>query len=398
MAINNWRYVVTWWYIDPNGNIIEETKYVPEKTYSPDHILSQVNSLLNWTKTAGQIRMEDNIYWNPTTSATPSSIPASADLPTRTFSPAETYALQAQGYANAWDNAMATAYWDLANSLGKYSQYANTTLWAYDNLLNYIAWNEGKLQSAAWKLYNELSSDISRQRDYVNRMFWPEGELTQEVNKYYDDLWNYLATDAGRQAANIAAQWVHSGASLGSIRAQQNEAYNESFARYIQAKEQQINAKQQIASNLINFMSTLRKEYWDTTNQYIIELYKRANDLYNNVALSAAQDLDSYNKLRLSASWGWSSSTLNDILKSIWLVDNNWNPTTDATEVIKAQWDTSTSNGTTTSQDTSKLGTWSRSAGWNSSNVDWVNVFNAMLNPVWFWWTELWKWIWGLIK
>ena len=392
MAINNWRYVVTGWYMNPDGTIVEETQYVPNVRQTPEHIMSQIDNILAWNKTPGQVRMEDNMYW--TTISSPTNIPS------RTFSPAETYALQAQGYANAWDNAMATAYWDLANSLGNYSQYANTTLWAYDNLLNYIAWNENKLQSVAWKLYNELSSDISSQRDYVNRMFWPEGELTQEVNKYYDDLWNYLATDAGRQAANIAAQWLHSGASLGSIRAQQNEAYNQSFQRYVQAKEQQINAKQQIASNLINFMSTLRKEYWDTTNQYIIELYKRANDLYNNVALSAAQDLESYNKLRLSAS-GWSGgngSTLNDILKSIWLVDENWNPTTDTTEVIKSQWDTSTSNETTASQDTSKLGTWSRSAGWNSSNVNWVNVFNAMLNPVWFWWTELWKWIWGLIK
>lgn len=226
------------------------------------------------------------------------------------FSTAETYALKAQGYANLWDNAMAKIYWDLANSLWQYSWYANTTVWAYDNLLNYISWNENKLQNVAWSLYNGLVNDINSQRTYVNNMFWPNWELTNEINKYYDNLWNYLATDAWRQAAIIAAQWQHSWASLWAIRAQQNEAYNQSFQRYVQAKEQQINAKQQIASNLINFMSTLRQEYWDTTNQYIIELYKRANDLYNNTALSLAQDLDNYNKLRFSNSWsGWSSAT-----------------------------------------------------------------------------------------
>lgn len=373
--------------MDPNGNIIEETQYVPNQTHSPDHILNQVNNILSWEKTPAQVRVEDNIYWTPASGST------------RTFPLEETYALQSQGYANAWDNTMSTIYGDLANSLGKYSQYANTTLWAYDNLLNYMAWNESKLQNVAWKLYNELSSDISSQRDYVNRMFWPEGELTKEVNQYYDDLGNYLATDAGRQAATIAAQWMHSGASLWAIRAQQNEAYNESFQRYVQAKEQQINAKQQIASNLINFMSTLRKEYWDTTNQYIIEMYKRANDLYNNVALSVAQDMDSYNKLRFASSWsGWGNNTLNDILKSIWLINKDWNPTTTTDWIIKWQSDW-TSEWTNANPDTSKLGNWSRSADWvNKSDIPWTEAIKFSIAPIPYLTTTLWWYIWGLIK
>lgn len=377
MAINNWRYVVTWGYRDPNGQIVEEVQYVPNATREPDYIMNQIDSLLSWDKSVGQIRAEDGISYSPSSNM---------------FSPAETYALQAQGYANVWDNDMSKVYWDLANSLWKYSQYANSTLWAYDNLLNYMAWNENRLQSVAWKLYNKLSDDISDQRNYVYQMFWPNGELTQEVNKYYDDLGNYLATDAWHQAAKIAAQWIHSGASLWAIRAQQNEAYNQSFARYVQAKEQQINAKQQIASNLINFMSTLRKEYWDTTNQYIIEMYKRANDLYNNVALSVAQDMDSYNKLRF-ASRG--NSTLNDILKAIWLVDSDWNPTNNVEWIIK--WKNEWAN---TKPDTSWLGNWSRSATQNSnkSNVNWTNVLGAMYNPLRFWGDKLWKWLWDLIK
>lgn len=259
------------------------------------------------------------------------------------FSLAETYTLQSQGYSNLWDNVMAQAYWDLANSAGVYSSAANATLWGYDNLLNYISWNEGRLQGVAWKLYNDLVNDINTQRTYVYDMFWPEGSLTQEVNKYYDDLWNYLATDAWRQAAIIAAQWQHSGASLWAIRAQQNEAYNESFARYVQAKEQQINAKQQIASNLINFMSTLRREYGDTTNQYIIELYKRANDLYNTVAQSAMQDMDSYNKLRFSSRW-WNSSTVNPVslLPNWYSYDKDWN-------IVDANWNVVNSNGNSNS-------------------------------------------------
>lgn len=288
--INSGRPVVIWWYMSPNGEIVEEVKYIPSTA-----------------------------TWNTTTSSQSSKKDT-------TFSPMEEFQFQSEGYGVLWDNAMSKVYWDLANNLGQYSSYANSTLWAYDNLLNFISGNEKKLQSAAWKLYGELTNDIRDQKDYVYSMFGPNWVLTKEVNTYYDDLWNYLATDAWKQAAKIAAQWMHSWASLWAIRAQQNEAYNQSFAKYVQAKEQEINAKQQIATNLINFMSTLRREYWDTTNQYIIELYKRANDLYNNVASSAMTDLNNYNKLRLSWGWwGWSSSSLS----SVWL-DPRGNEETDS--------------------------------------------------------------------
>lgn len=277
------------------------------------------------------------------------------------FSPAETYNLKSQWYANLWDNVLANAFGEVANNLGAYSKYANSTLWAYDSLLNFMAWNEWKLQTVAWNLYNQLVNDINDQKTYVYDMFWPEGSLTKEVNQYYDDLWNYLATDAGRQAAIIAAQWQHSGASLWAIRAQQNEAYNESFARYVQAKEQQINAKQQIASNLINFMATLRQEYWDTTNQYVIELYKRAYDLYNNVALSVAQDMMSYNQLRFSGSWSsWGSSISWVDLLPRWLTKNEkW-------EVVDSDWNKYERDATNWKWIQVKSNT--PTSGWNSNS------------------------------
>lgn len=300
------------------------------------------------------------------------------------FSPEETFRLQAQWYSDLWDNVMSTIYWDLANDLWQYSGYANSTLWAYDKLLNFMSWNENKLQTVAWNLYKDLVGDINNQRNYVNDMFWPQGTLTSEINTYYDDLWNYLATDAGRQAAKIAAQWMHSWASLWAIRAQQNEAYNESFWRYIQAKEQQINAKEKIASNLINFMSTLRKEYWETTNQYIIEMYKRAYDLYNKIALSVASDLDSYNKLRAS-SW-WNS---NSILESLWLtsgedwtyIDSAWNKYSIWADwkLVKV-WNWST---VTTSDAQSRVGLTPTGSKWSkASNANWAKALWYAISPI----------------
>lgn len=225
------------------------------------------------------------------------------------FTPAETLKLRADWYYNQWDTALWDAYSALWSWSDAFSNTANQINSFYSVLADDILNREWMLASQKYALANKLNEDLLSSREYVMDMFGPNGTLTREVNQYYDDLWNYLATDAGRQAAKIAAQWIHTWASLWAIRAQQNEAYNESFARYVQAKEQEINAKQQIASNLINYMSTLRKEYWDTTNAYIIQQYQRANDLLNSLSQSIADNNAQLASLKLTNSLRWSSSS-----------------------------------------------------------------------------------------
>lgn len=233
------------------------------------------------------------------------------------FTPAETYKLQADWYYSLGDTALWDAYSALRKDSNAYSNTAKQINDFYWYLGSDIANREAILAWAKQNLANQLYTDMAQDKQYVMDMFGPNWTLTQEVNKYYDDLWNYLATDAWRQAATIAAQGMHSWASLWAIRAQQNQAYNESFARYVQAKEQEINAKQQIATNLINYMSSLRKEYGDTTNQYIIAQYERANDLLNSLSKSIADNNAQLASLKLTNSLKWSSSN-----STINLLDN----------------------------------------------------------------------------
>lgn len=297
------------------------------------------------------------------------------------FSNYDVYNLKAQAYNNQWNDYLSNLYWWIANNLWRYSQFANNTLWVYDKLYNSLAQWQSNLQWMSGELYNQLVGDMSTQRQYVYDMFWPEWQLTKEVNSYYDDLDNYLSADAWQKQADIAAQWMHSWASLQSIRAQQNEAYNQSFSRYIQAKEQQINAKQQIAANLINFMSQLRKEYWDTTNQYVISAYKEALDMLNKVNESAAWDVEAYNKaLAQSPTTWWGSSTwtssLEDLLNQIgWANSGSGN-----TEYRTKEWNVTRYNIW-----------WTNYVKWN----DWLfyQIDNSW-KAVWNWYT-LWvnsKW------
>lgn len=270
------------------------------------------------------------------------------------FTPAETYKFQADWYYNLWDTALWDAYSALWNDSNAYSDTAKQINDFYWYLGSDIADREAMLAWVKSGLANNLYQGIAQDKQYVMDTFWPQWTLTQEINKYYDDLWNYLATDAWRQTATIAAQWMHSGASLWAIRAQQNEAYNESFGRYIQAKEQEINAKQQIAANLINYMSTLRQEYWDTTNTYIISQYQRANDLLNSLSKSIADNNAQLASLRLTNSLQWSATN-----NTTSLIDSliRWDITLEQIQEMFGNNDTTNNTNTDTNNNNSNYRT-----------------------------------------
>lgn len=269
----------------------------------------------NWRTIIGGYQWND---WNTYVEYSDGTVWVQNDTPTvntNTFTPWETFGLQAQGYYNMWDNNMWDAYSKLWKWSDVYSSAANDINSFYNQLYSDLYNREWQLWYVKSKLNKELVDDIANTKQMVMDYFWPNGSLTKEMNEYYGDLWNYLQTDAWRQAATIAAQGVHSGASLGAIRAQQNEAYNESFARYVQAKEQEINAKQKIAAQLIDYMSALRQEYGNTNNQYIIQHYERVNDMLNAVNNSMATNNVELRNAKLSralaGSWGSSNASGN---------------------------------------------------------------------------------------
>lgn len=232
-----------------------------------------------------------------------------------TYTPFSTLdSLNMQAKAWEWtDTDIASAYKGLADWLGSYSNTANTIADFYNTAAKQIANREWAYANASFQLADQLNSDLANQRDYIWDTFGPEGSLTTEMNKYYDDMWNYLASEWGRQMAKVAAQWIHSWASLGLLRAQENEAYNNAFANYLKVKEQEINAKQKIQAQLIDYMTKLRAEYGNTTNQYILAQYQRANDLLNKLDTDLASQYTTLWLYKIQGSgkgtgtWAWTS-------------------------------------------------------------------------------------------
>ena len=194
----------------------------------------------------------------------------------------------------------------------------------YDGLANDVATRQQYVTDMSWNLANSLLWDINNQRDYIYSLYWPNGEITQQVNDYYSWLSNAISWDTARQLAqndvNAATVWV----SLGANRNTQNQIYNEGYERALKAKEADINAKNNIVSALQNYMSALRQEYGDTTDKYIIQKYQQANDLLNQIQSSMTQDMVNLDNARMqywlsNSWWAWTStSSWDDVVLVDW--------------------------------------------------------------------------------
>lgn len=205
------------------------------------------------------------------------------------FSVADTLRQRADGYQAQGLEWLANSYRTLNKENNIYNNTANKIADYYSALANDINSRENALAQRKESLANQLSQDIANQRQYVMDYFGPNWIFTNEVNRFYDENGNYLASEAGRQMAMANAEWIQSGASLWAQRAARNEAYNNAFQNYLKVKEQEITAKMNIQTQLINYMKALREEYGNTQNAYVISQYQRANDLLNALSTDLAQ-------------------------------------------------------------------------------------------------------------
>lgn len=315
-----------------------------------------------------------------------------------------------QAAYNQWNTNLANAYKTLNQENTTYNNVANQIADYYNVLAQNVAKREAWLAGAKYDLANKLFNDMADQKDYVWWLYWPNGSLTKAINTYYDDMGDYLASEAGREMAYADAMWVQSWASLWMMRAQRNQAYNEAFQKSIQVMQAELEAKQAIAQNLITFMTNLRKEYWDTANDYIIAQYERANDLLNTIEENIAKTSASIQAARFSWGSGWwgtnttttktwdemSSKEKIEYLKEQWIKADNtnvigWTPDwsmtvtfSDGTKKTINSWDLVSlwwKNWIITF-----LWTWAVSNPWtwNANNGTWITMNSTWWNSTWW--------------
>ena len=262
------------------------------------------------------------------------------------FSVADTLKQRADGYQAQGLEWLANSYRTLNRENNIYNNTANKIADYYSALANDINSRENALAQRKESLANQLSQDIANQRQYVMDYFGPNWIFTNEVNRFYDENGNYLASEAGRQMAMANAEWIQSGASLWAQRAARNEAYNNAFQNYLKVKEQEITAKMNIQTQLINYMKALREEYGNTQNQFVISQYERANDLLNALSTNLAQTQSNIATARLqqaTAWWGRQTPSQFAIIAEAWEAVANWTATPEQKAIaaaygIKYKW------------------------------------------------------------
>lgn len=269
------------------------------------------------------------------------------------FSVADTLAQRAQWYQAQGLEWLANSFKTLNRENNIYNNTANKITDYYTALANDINSRENALAQRKESLANQLSQDIANQRQYVMDYFGPNWIFTNEINKYYDENGNYLASEAGRQMAMANAEGIQSWASLWAQRAARNEAYNNAFQNYLKVKEQELTAKMNIANQLNSYMQALRQEYWDTQNTFVISQYERANNLLNAISQSMAESQASIQQARLQQALKWIwwtsagelASALDRLARNDYDTDGDWTLTPEAARqfytdmyAVKSKW------------------------------------------------------------
>lgn len=224
-----------------------------------------------------------------------------------------------QNYSDYYQNQnprIADIYWWLAKNAGIWGNTQRNILNRYDALANDVNTRQSYITDMSGAYGNDLLNDINNQRDYIYSLYWPNGSITNEVNDYYSWLANAIAWDTWRQLAQNDVNARDIGMSVWANRNTQNDIYNEWYQRMLQAKEQDINAKNNIIAALQQYTTNLRQEYWNTADQFIIQKWQQANDLMNNLSSSVAQQMVELENAKLQyaltpkSSSGWNSNNL----------------------------------------------------------------------------------------
>lgn len=224
-----------------------------------------------------------------------------------------------QNYSDYYQNQnprIADIYWWLAKNAGIWGDTQRNILNRYDALANDVNTRQSYITDMSGAYGNDLLNDINNQRDYIYSLYWPNGSITNEVNDYYSWLANAISWDTWRQLAQNDVNARDIGMSVWANRNTQNDIYNEWYQRMLQAKEQDINAKNNIIAALQQYTTNLRQEYWNTADQFIIQKWQQANDLMNNLSSSVAQQMVELENAKLQYAltpkgWGgWDSNNL----------------------------------------------------------------------------------------
>lgn len=349
-----------------------------------------VNPWYGWRAWDNWPQWPSNVPWTTAPQNTTVQNSNTVSVPTFSIAPMSTSDIlnaRYQAAYNAGNTDLANAYSALNQGNSSYNKIANQITSYYDALAKDVAKREQWLANAKYNVANKLFNDMADQKDYVYGLYGPNGTFTREINTYYDDMGDYLASEAGREMAYADALGVQSGASLWMMRAQRNKAYNEAFQRSLQVMQQELEAKQSIQQNLINFMTALRQEYWDTANTYIISQYQRANDLLNAISENIASTSSQIATSRLSWGWrggwqqqqqGWWEITLDDF--AVW-AKKNWIKADDPRySQFNKDWSFTISLW---SWDTKTFWSWTFNSWW------WINKLNTYL---WTWYVPAWTW------
>jgi hypothetical protein len=187
---------------------------------------------------------------------------------------------QPQYIANAFTPQWLT--WQFLNTSNATADLFND----YERAINPYLQDYNKNSFALW---NDILGQLNQQKTNYLNQFWPQWTIQQQLDSYYNWLWQYNASQQAAQQAlqsneALRATWSSAAANLAW------QKVSDDFANKVnEAAKQRLDEQSKIYQQLNNYLNQFTTQYANTKDKYVLWTYKNLFDLKNQLAWQILQ-------------------------------------------------------------------------------------------------------------
>ena len=158
-------------------------------------------------------------------------------------------------------------------------------------------------------VWEDILWQLAQNRQIFEWQYGPQGEQSNRLNQYYNNLWQYLAANSADAQAQAEADAIASWASIGARRASQNAVEREQFDSMLKAQQQEVKDYENLYKTVNDYLSKYVETYWNTKDKYLIDTYKQLLDFKNQLWTALVNANVALAMTWATWTWAWGSGS-----------------------------------------------------------------------------------------
>lgn len=168
---------------------------------------------------------------------------------------------------------------------------------------------------ASGDIANRIIPEIENQAQQVRAQFGPNGEITNQANRFFSGLINAVNNSVAGNVASAGNQAIRSGGSQSAINAAINQARQQGIQDLLNVNAQKLQQQQSLFNNLTTLQDSLRQQRFAAENELIRNPLLQLNNQVTELGSSILWGLQWFDASELQqlltnrVAWGSAPST-----------------------------------------------------------------------------------------